>query len=275
MFAPTFLTRLLLLQLKNGSRIRLEPLSASLVRSVAAVTSQASIAPVTMAPGGGGGGDDAFHPGKSAAVPYIPAQQQAPGSTGVHQERAPRYFSLTQSRDPGHPEPELASSSPLLAESRERAVAPPEVPASPATHRQQGETEGWRERRQEEEEEEEAGERRRGGAREDSQGGSIQEKLHSSARDREDGPQHPQQSAEPALWRGESGPLPSWRAADRDSREGRERGGGGGGEGGRGKGGHLREAAQAHGSSAQEQERSGGRSQEGISGRRCLGLRQK
>lgn len=224
----------MLLQLKNGGDIKLEPLSASLVRSVAAVTSQASIATVTMVPGSSGD-DDAFHPGKSTAIPYIPAQQQASSSTNVHQERAPRYFSLTQSRDPGHPEP---NSSPLLPESRERAVAPP-GPTAPATHRQQGETvvEGWKE--------EEAEGRQQGGAREDSQGGSIHDKLHSSDRDREDRLQHPQQSAEPPLWRGESDPLLSWRPADRDSQEGREKGG----EGGRGKGGHLREAAPAHGSS--------------------------
>uniref|UniRef100_A0AAQ5ZXN8 HP domain-containing protein n=1 Tax=Amphiprion ocellaris TaxID=80972 RepID=A0AAQ5ZXN8_AMPOC len=79
-------------QLKNGGEIKLEPLSASLVRSVAAVTSQASVSTVTVAPGssGGGGGGDGDGPrlGKSAAAPYIPAQQQASSSTGFHQERA-------------------------------------------------------------------------------------------------------------------------------------------------------------------------------------------
>uniref|UniRef100_A0A672JQM9 Supervillin n=1 Tax=Salarias fasciatus TaxID=181472 RepID=A0A672JQM9_SALFA len=77
--------------------IKLEPLSASLVRSVAAVTSQASVTSVT-APGSGG--DDGLHPGRSTALPYIPASQQPPGTTGILQERALRYFSMTQSGDP-------------------------------------------------------------------------------------------------------------------------------------------------------------------------------
>uniref|UniRef100_A0A4W6C2T8 Supervillin n=1 Tax=Lates calcarifer TaxID=8187 RepID=A0A4W6C2T8_LATCA len=72
----------------------------------------------------------------------------------------------------------------------------------------------------------------------------------------------PQHSAEPALWRGESEPLPSWRAADGDSQESRERAEGGG----RGRGGYLREAAAAaHSSSTQEQERNSSRNQAGIS----------
>uniref|UniRef100_A0A8C9YUM2 Supervillin n=1 Tax=Sander lucioperca TaxID=283035 RepID=A0A8C9YUM2_SANLU len=110
-------------QLKNGGEIKLEPLSACLIRSVATVTSQASVATVTVPPGssgGFGGDDDAHRPGKSTAVPYIPAQQQASSSTSSHQERALRYFSMTQSGEPGHPEPEL-DSSPLLPVSRPRA----------------------------------------------------------------------------------------------------------------------------------------------------------
>ncbi|XP_040910366.1 supervillin isoform X2 [Toxotes jaculatrix] len=250
--------------LKNGGEIKLEPLSASLVRSVAAVTSQASVTTVTMTPGSSSAGnDDGLRPGKSTATPYIPAQQQASSTLSSHQERALRYFSMTQSRDPGHPEPEL-NSSPLLSESRERAGAPP-APISSAGHRQKGEAveEGWREQQ-----EEEVRGRQQGGATEESQGGSIKGKPHSSDRDRDGRQQQqqqhpqPQHSAEPSLWRGESEPLPGWRAADGDSQESRERA-----EGGvRGRGGYLREAAAAaHGSSTQEQERSSGRSQAGIS----------
>ncbi|KAM9350022.1 supervillin isoform 2-T2 [Symphorus nematophorus] len=227
-------------QLKNGGEIKLEPLSASLVRSVAAVTSQASVTTVTITPGSSGD-DDSHRPGKSTAVPYIPAQQQAASSTSSHQERALRYFSMTQSGDPGHPESEL-NSSPLLPESRERVGAPHPPASSAAGHRQQ----------QGEAAEEEVRGRQQGGAREESQDGSIKGKPHSPDRDR-DGrqrQQHPQHSAEP---------LPSWRAADGDSQESRERAEGGG----RGRGGYLREAA--HSSSTQEQERSSGQSQAGIS----------
>ncbi|XP_028283829.1 supervillin-like isoform X3 [Parambassis ranga] len=230
--------------LKNGGEIKLEPLSASLIRSVAAVTSQASVTTVTMASGCGG------NDGKSAAIPYIPAQQQSQSSTNIHQERALRYFSMTQSGDPGHPEPELSSSH-HLPETRERVGAPPApTSSSSSARRQQGELA--------EEEEEEVRGRQQGGAREGSQGGSIKGKLHSPDRDRDDRQQHPQHCAEPSLWRGESEPLPSWRAADGDSQE-RAQGGG------RGKGSYLREAAAAHGSSTQEQERSSGQSQGGIS----------
>ncbi|GAA6227883.1 supervillin-like isoform X1 [Lates japonicus] len=250
--------------LKNGGEIKLEPLSASLVRSVAAVTSQASVTTVTMTPGSGGiSNDDGLCPGKSTAIPYIPAQQQASSTTTSHQERALRYFSMTQSGDPGHPEPELDSSL-LLPESRERVGAPP-APTSSSGHRQQGEAVegGWREQQ-----EEEVRGRQQGGAREEIQGGSIKGKPHSpdSNRDgRQQQQQHPQpqHSAEPALWRGESEPLPSWRAADGDSQESRERAEGGG----RGRGGYLREAAAAaaHSSSTQEQERNSSRNQAGIS----------
>ncbi|XP_019124964.2 supervillin-like isoform X4 [Larimichthys crocea] len=245
--------------LKNGGEIKLEPLSASLVRSVAAVTSQASVTTVTM-PGSSSGGvgiDDGLRPGKSTAVPYIPAQQQATSTTSSHQERALRYFSMTQSGDPGHPEPELNSSPLLSAESRERLGAPL-PPTSAAGHRQQGEAaeEGRRERQ-----EEEVRGRQQGGAREENQG--IKGKPHSPERDREGRQrhQHPQlqHSAESSLWRGESEPLPSWRAADGDSQERREKAEGGGGGGGRGRGVYLRETA--HSSSTQEQERS----QAGIS----------
>ncbi|XP_035025688.2 supervillin isoform X9 [Hippoglossus stenolepis] len=237
--------------LKNGGEIKVEPLSASLVRSVAAVTSQAAVATVTIKPGSSSVcDDDGLRPGKSTAIPYIPAQQQASSNTSSHQERALRYFSMTQSGDPGHPEPEL-TSSPLLPESQERVGAPP-APISTAGHRQQREAveEGWREYQ-----EEEVRGRRQGGATEDSQGGNIKERLHSPDKDwdgrQHQHPQH-QHPAEPSLWRAESEPLSSWRAADRDP------------EGG-GRGGYLREAAAVHSSSTREQERSSGRSQAGVS----------
>ncbi|KAK2822758.1 hypothetical protein Q5P01_022823 [Channa striata] len=225
---------------KVGSEIKLEPLSASLVRSVAAVTSQASVSMVTMTPGSAGDGDS-LRLGKSTAIPYIPAQQPASSTASSRQERALRYLSMTQSGDPGHLEPEL-SSSPLLPDSRERVGAPPALTSS-AGHWQQGEV------AEERREEEEGRGRTQGGAREE------RTRLHSPDRVG-DGrhQQHPQpQCAEP---------LASWRAADRDSQESRERAEGGG----RGRGGHLREAAAAHSSSAQEQEhKSGGRSQAGVS----------
>uniref|UniRef100_A0A4W6BXT0 Supervillin n=1 Tax=Lates calcarifer TaxID=8187 RepID=A0A4W6BXT0_LATCA len=153
---------------------------------------------------GGISNDDGLCPGKSTAIPYIPAQQQASSTTTSHQERALRYFSMTQSGDPGHPEPELDSSL-LLPESRERVGAPP-APTSSSGHRQQGEAVegGWREQQ-----EEEVRGRQQGGAREEIQGGSIKGKPHSPDRNRDGRQQQqqqhpqPQHSAEPALWRGE------------------------------------------------------------------------
>nr|XP_020480346.1 LOW QUALITY PROTEIN: supervillin-like [Monopterus albus] len=252
--------------LRHGGERKLEPLSASLVRSVAdplppslvrsvaAVTSQPSVTMVTMMPGSSGvGDDDGLLAGKSTAIPYIPAQQQASSTTNSHLERALRYLPMTQSGDPGQCEPEL-NSSPLLPDSRERVGAPP-APTSSVGHRQQGEAE-------EERQEEEGRGRQQGGAREESRGDSIKGKLHSPDRD-QDGRQHPlpQHSAEPSLWRGESEPLPGWRSADRDSQESRERAE----EGGRGEGGYPKEAATDHRSFTQEQERSSGQSQASIS----------
>ncbi|KAM9323583.1 supervillin isoform 2-T2 [Pholidichthys leucotaenia] len=233
--------------LKNGGEIKLEPLSASLVRSVAAVTSQASVTTVTMASGSGGGGDDSCHPEKSTAIPYIPAQQQAASSTSIHQERALKYFSMTQSGDPGHPQPEL-NSSPFLNESQER-VGGPTVPTSSTAHRQQEEAAEprWRERR---EEEVDRG-RQQGGASGDCKDTGVKGRQHSPDRDRGDRQQHPhpQHSAEPSLWGGKPVPRPSWRATEGDSQENRDR------AEAAGRGGYLREAAAAHASSTQEQER--------------------
>ncbi|XP_077955896.1 supervillin isoform X18 [Gasterosteus aculeatus] len=235
--------------LKNGGEIKLEPLSASLIRSVAAVTSQATVATVTVTPGSSGADDDSgLRPRKSTAVPCIPAQQQAAGTSSSHQERALMYFSMTQSGDTGRPEPGL-DSSPLL----QRAGAP-RAPTSSTSHRQQGEAaveERWRERQ-----EEEVRGRRQGGARGEIQDGGITGKLHFPDRHRDSRRQHPQHSA---VQGGESEPLPSRRAADGRSHESRERAEGGG----RGRGGCLGEAA--HGASAQKQEKSSSRSQPGIS----------
>lgn len=253
------LTCLLLFpQLKIGGEIKLEPLSASLVRSVAAVASQASVTTVTIMPGSSSSvcDDDGLRPGKSTAVSCAPARQhQAPSSASAHQERALRYFSMTQSKDPGHPELEL-NSSPILPESRERVGAPP-PPGSSADHRQQGEAveEGRREHK-----EEEVRGRQQGGAREQNRDGSSKGKRHSPDRQQ----QHPQlqHSAECSSRRDESEPLPSRRGADGDSQERRER------AEGRGRGGYLTEESRS--SSTQEQERSGVRSQAGTSGRRLL-----
>ncbi|XP_058499364.1 supervillin-like isoform X3 [Solea solea] len=242
--------------LKNGGEIKLEPLSASLVRSVAAVTAQAAVTMVTMTPGSTGVGDDDSL-GKATTYPYIPAQQQASSNAISHQERALRYFSMTQNGDPGHPEPE-PSSSPLVSENHERVEAPP-APISSAGHRQQREEvvkeeEGWREQQ-----EEEVRRRQKGGASEDSQGGNIKENQHSPDKER-DSRQHqhpqPQSAAEPSLWRGESEPLPSRRAADADSQECRETAEAGERGRGRGREDYLREAAAVHSSSTQEKERS-------------------
>uniref|UniRef100_I3KCY3 Supervillin n=1 Tax=Oreochromis niloticus TaxID=8128 RepID=I3KCY3_ORENI len=170
-------------KLRNSGEIKLEPLSASLVRSVAAVTSQASVAMVTKASGSSAGDDDGLRLEKST--------------------------------------------------SREKFGAPP-APTSSTDHRQEEES-----RRAPKEEE--VRQRQQGGAREAGQSSSIKGKRHSPDRDRDDRQQHPrlQHFAEPSLWGGESECLPSWRAADGDSHENRDRAEGGG----RGKGGYLREAA--------------------------------
>lgn len=236
---------LLFFQVKICGDIKLEPLSASVVCSVASVTSHASVTTVTMTPSSSSnaGNDDSLCPGRmSAAIPYIPAQQQASSTTGSHQERALRYFCVTQSGDPGHIEPERISP-PLLPKSQERVGAPPAA-TSFTGHRQQGEA-------VEELREEEDRGRKWGGAREESQGGSSKRSPDRDRDGRQQQHPQPQQSAEPSFWRG-------------DSQQSRDRVDGGG----RGKGGYLREAVAAQSSSTQEREKSGGWSQAGISGRR-------
>ncbi|XP_078790332.1 supervillin isoform X13 [Oryzias latipes] len=234
-------------QLKNGSEIKLEPLSAALVRSVAAVTSQSSLTTVNAMPGSGSN-EDGFRLGKCTAIPYIPAQQQQPSSTSIHQERAPRYFSLTQSGDPGHPETDL-NSSPLLPIGE--ATRLPLVTTSSADQWQQGVIV---EECLKGQQKEKVGGRQQGGARQDIQGGIIPSKLYSSSRDREDRLQHHQLSAEPSLWHDEPELLPSRRAADGNSQRGDRRG----------KEGELRETGAAHASSLEDQAGTAARSQGGF-----------
>ncbi|XP_011484288.1 supervillin isoform X3 [Oryzias latipes] len=233
--------------LKNGSEIKLEPLSAALVRSVAAVTSQSSLTTVNAMPGSGSN-EDGFRLGKCTAIPYIPAQQQQPSSTSIHQERAPRYFSLTQSGDPGHPETDL-NSSPLLPIGE--ATRLPLVTTSSADQWQQGVIV---EECLKGQQKEKVGGRQQGGARQDIQGGIIPSKLYSSSRDREDRLQHHQLSAEPSLWHDEPELLPSRRAADGNSQRGDRRG----------KEGELRETGAAHASSLEDQAGTAARSQGGF-----------
>uniref|UniRef100_A0A8C7ZBR9 Supervillin n=1 Tax=Oryzias sinensis TaxID=183150 RepID=A0A8C7ZBR9_9TELE len=123
---------------------------------------------------GSGSNEDGFPLGKCTAIPYIPAQQQQPSSTSIHQERAPRYFSLTQSGDPGHPETDL-NSSPLLPIGE--ATRLPLVSTSSADQWQQGEIV---EECLKGQQKEKVGGRQQGGAREDIQGGIIPSKLYSS-----------------------------------------------------------------------------------------------
>ncbi|XP_043116792.1 supervillin isoform X4 [Puntigrus tetrazona] len=94
-------------QLQNGS-VKLEPLSASLVRSVTAVTAQASVATVTTA---SPSMTADVHMGISAA---LPTAQASPNQTVSSQlpayERGVRYFSLTESGE--RPTPDVQSPPP-------------------------------------------------------------------------------------------------------------------------------------------------------------------
>ncbi|XP_061879159.1 supervillin-like isoform X2 [Entelurus aequoreus] len=119
-------------QLKHSSQIKLEPLPAFVVRSVAAATSRASVTTVTMTPGGSSGSavveggcaaTTTTTTASAAAIPHVRAQQ-SPGTANIHQERALKYFSMTQTGDPGQPELE-ADSSPLLPKSSEGLGALP------------------------------------------------------------------------------------------------------------------------------------------------------
>lgn len=118
-----------------------------------------------------------------------------------HQERALRYFSMSQSRDPGSSETEPSTS--LL------------LPTSSAGLSQQEESR--REHREEEEgEAERDGGRQQGGAREENQESSWKEKPRSPD------VRHPER------WRrDESKPRSSWSGTDGDSVERGEKGGAG------------------------------------------------
>ncbi|XDV28092.1 hypothetical protein PO909_031483 [Leuciscus waleckii] len=93
-------------QLQNGS-MKLEPLSASLVRSVTAVTAQASVAMVTSA-----------SPSMTADVcmgmsAAPPSTQASPNQTQLPAyERGVRYFSLTESGE--NPTPDVQSPPPAV-----------------------------------------------------------------------------------------------------------------------------------------------------------------
>ncbi|XP_067219976.1 supervillin isoform X4 [Chanodichthys erythropterus] len=93
-------------QLQNGS-MRLEPLSASLVRSVTAVTAQASVAMVTSA---SPSMTADVRMGMSAAPP---SAQASPNQTQLPAyERGVRYFSLTESGE--NPTPDVQSPPPAV-----------------------------------------------------------------------------------------------------------------------------------------------------------------
>uniref|UniRef100_A0A8C5E1Z9 HP domain-containing protein n=1 Tax=Gouania willdenowi TaxID=441366 RepID=A0A8C5E1Z9_GOUWI len=129
-----------------------------------------------------------------------------------------RYFSITQSGDPGRPKPEL-NSSPLLFDSLERVGAPTSSSSSAGLRKQRETVEESRRELQEEEEEEE-GEvvgRHQGGARENSQSSIVQGKPLSPDRVGDNRQQHPQpqHSDQSSVGRG-SEPVPSWRATDRE-----------------------------------------------------------
>lgn len=94
------------LQLQNGS-VKLEPLSASLVRSVTAVTAQASVAMVTSA---SPSMTADVRMGMSAAPP---STQASPNQTQLPAyERGVRYFSLTESGE--NPAPDVQSPPPAV-----------------------------------------------------------------------------------------------------------------------------------------------------------------
>uniref|UniRef100_H3CLH1 Supervillin n=1 Tax=Tetraodon nigroviridis TaxID=99883 RepID=H3CLH1_TETNG len=86
------------LYLRNGCEIQLEPPPASLIRSATAAPSQASLASVAVTTGSvcSACSDHRRSTGS-------PAPQQA---ASRHQEGALRYFSMTQSREPGNSEGE-------------------------------------------------------------------------------------------------------------------------------------------------------------------------
>ncbi|XP_056912712.1 supervillin-like isoform X3 [Takifugu flavidus] len=194
--------------LKNGGVVNLEPLSGSLFLPVTAEPAQASVTSATVTPGSSGVcNEDHLSPGTSAIISCSPAQQRAASS---HQQRALRYFSMTQSREPGNSETEPNIS--------------PFPPSSTAGLRQQEES--GREHPREEE-----------GVEGRQQGGASEENQESSSKGKSCSPDvqpHPQHSWQ----RGESKPLTSWSGIVGDSQERGEQGG---------RGLHLQEASSKQG----------------------------
>uniref|UniRef100_A0A674P700 Supervillin n=1 Tax=Takifugu rubripes TaxID=31033 RepID=A0A674P700_TAKRU len=166
-----------------------QPLSGSLFLPVTAEPAQASVTSATVTPGSSGVcNEDHLSPGTSAIISCSPAQQRAASS---HQQRALRYFSMTQSREPGNSETEPNIS--------------PFPPSSTAGLRQQEES--GREHPREEE-----------GVEGRQQGGASEENQESSSKGKSCSPDvqpHPQHSWQ----RGESKPLTSWSGIVGDSQE--------------------------------------------------------
>lgn len=181
---------------------------------------QALVTSVTIRPGSVCSvcSDDHLSPGRPASS---------------HQERALRYFSMTQSKEPGNSEGE-PNVSPLPS-------------TSSAGLRQQEESKREHPEKKQEEKEEE-------GVRGRQQGGASEENQESSCKGK---PCFPDIQQHPQRWwrRDESKPLCSWSGGDEDSQNRGEKGG--------------RGLQRLEASSKQEQERSCG--QTCISGTRmCL-----
>ncbi|XP_072524581.1 supervillin isoform X2 [Salminus brasiliensis] len=128
-------------QLQNGS-LKLEPLSASLVRSVAAVTAQASVATVTS-PTMAVTGD--VHLGMPTTLPCAPPTQPSPSQLPDNKlpayERGVRYFSLTESGE--NRTPEICSPPP--AETLHQSPQAKGVDLAVRANEQKREEEsGWR-----------------------------------------------------------------------------------------------------------------------------------
>uniref|UniRef100_A0AAY4AVM4 HP domain-containing protein n=1 Tax=Denticeps clupeoides TaxID=299321 RepID=A0AAY4AVM4_9TELE len=88
-------------------QLKLEPLSASLVRSIAVVTTQASVATVASAPSATAG--DA-HLDKTMTIPYSVSPEAPPTHIQTY-ERGVKYFSLTESSE--NHTPNICSPPPL------------------------------------------------------------------------------------------------------------------------------------------------------------------
>ncbi|XP_028831673.1 supervillin isoform X4 [Denticeps clupeoides] len=94
-------------QQPQGEKLKLEPLSASLVRSIAVVTTQASVATVASAPSATAG--DA-HLDKTMTIPYSVSPEAPPTHIQTY-ERGVKYFSLTESSE--NHTPNICSPPPL------------------------------------------------------------------------------------------------------------------------------------------------------------------